>query len=253
MIAAAYFEEVVVHGDERTVAAAVVTSLAAPASFGRTRARRRWRPPALHRRRARDNVPLRGAGPDSLPRRADRLRRSRSGPLPRARPQGRAGRRPALREAIGEPALRLDVPAGIEGIDVGPDPARRARSSSPSGSPPTPGARGAAGSWSTAAPAATTRSASRSRTAASASSSSATCHSSIDRRAGPLRAAAAVRGARARPRARHRALPHPGVARRRRSTPSPTPSPRWSSRRPTSAPSPTSPRWPRSRTRAACR
>ena len=38
--------------------------------------------------------------------------------------KGGPGADPALREAIGEPALRLDVPAGIEGIDIGPDPAR---------------------------------------------------------------------------------------------------------------------------------
>jgi lysine decarboxylase len=37
--------------------------------------------------------------------------------------KGGPGADPALREAIGERALRLDVPAGIEGIDVGPDPA----------------------------------------------------------------------------------------------------------------------------------
>jgi lysine decarboxylase len=37
--------------------------------------------------------------------------------------KGGPGADPALRAAIGEPALRLDVPAGIEGIDVGPDPA----------------------------------------------------------------------------------------------------------------------------------
>jgi lysine decarboxylase len=37
--------------------------------------------------------------------------------------KGGPGADPALREAIGEQALRLDVPAGIEGIDVGPDAA----------------------------------------------------------------------------------------------------------------------------------
>ena len=37
--------------------------------------------------------------------------------------KGGPGADPALREAVGERALRLDVPAGIEGIDVGPDPA----------------------------------------------------------------------------------------------------------------------------------
>ena len=36
--------------------------------------------------------------------------------------KGGPGADPALREAIGEAALRLDVPAGIDGIDVGPDP-----------------------------------------------------------------------------------------------------------------------------------
>ena len=36
--------------------------------------------------------------------------------------KGGPGADPALREAIGERALRLDVPAGVEGIDVGPDP-----------------------------------------------------------------------------------------------------------------------------------
>ena len=38
--------------------------------------------------------------------------------------KGGPGADPALREAIGEAALRLDIPAGIEGIDVGPDPAQ---------------------------------------------------------------------------------------------------------------------------------
>jgi lysine decarboxylase len=37
--------------------------------------------------------------------------------------KGGRGADPALRAAIGEAALRLDIPAGIEGIDVGPDPA----------------------------------------------------------------------------------------------------------------------------------
>jgi lysine decarboxylase len=37
--------------------------------------------------------------------------------------KGGPGADPALREAVGERALRLDIPAGIEGIDVGPDPA----------------------------------------------------------------------------------------------------------------------------------
>ncbi len=38
--------------------------------------------------------------------------------------KGGAGSDPSLREAIGEAALRLDIPAGIEGIDVGADPAQ---------------------------------------------------------------------------------------------------------------------------------
>jgi lysine decarboxylase len=37
--------------------------------------------------------------------------------------KGGLGADPALRAAIGESTLRLDVPAGIEGIDIGPDPA----------------------------------------------------------------------------------------------------------------------------------
>ena len=36
--------------------------------------------------------------------------------------KGGPGADPALREAIGDRALRLDIPSGIEGIDVGPDP-----------------------------------------------------------------------------------------------------------------------------------
>jgi len=36
--------------------------------------------------------------------------------------KGGAGADPGLREAIGEAALRLDFPSGIEGIDIGPDP-----------------------------------------------------------------------------------------------------------------------------------
>ncbi len=38
--------------------------------------------------------------------------------------KGGPGADPALREAIGDRALRLDIPAGIEGIDIGPDPAQ---------------------------------------------------------------------------------------------------------------------------------
>ena len=38
--------------------------------------------------------------------------------------KGGAGSDPALRAAVGEAALRLDIPAGIEGIDIGPDPAQ---------------------------------------------------------------------------------------------------------------------------------
>jgi arginine decarboxylase len=37
--------------------------------------------------------------------------------------KGGPGADPGLRDAIGEQALRLDIPAGIEGIDVAPDPA----------------------------------------------------------------------------------------------------------------------------------
>ncbi len=37
--------------------------------------------------------------------------------------KGGAGADPGLREALGEEAIRLDIPAGIEGIDVAPDPA----------------------------------------------------------------------------------------------------------------------------------
>ena len=37
--------------------------------------------------------------------------------------KGGPGADPGLREAIGPAALELDIPAGIEGIDVGPDPA----------------------------------------------------------------------------------------------------------------------------------
>jgi lysine decarboxylase len=38
--------------------------------------------------------------------------------------KGGSGADPGLREAIGEAALRLDIPAGIEGIDVADDPAQ---------------------------------------------------------------------------------------------------------------------------------
>src|SRR5919197_1126768 len=37
--------------------------------------------------------------------------------------KGGRGADPGLRQALGDEALRLDIPAGIEGIDVGPDPA----------------------------------------------------------------------------------------------------------------------------------
>ena len=37
--------------------------------------------------------------------------------------KGGPGADPALREAFGDRLLQLDLPAGIEGIDVGPDPA----------------------------------------------------------------------------------------------------------------------------------
>ena len=60
----------------------------------------------------------------------DRRRRptsTRCAPTPPASPgasrpraQGRAGADPGLREAIGERALELDIPALIPGVDVGP-------------------------------------------------------------------------------------------------------------------------------------
>ena len=51
-----------------------------------------------------------------------RLRLPRLDALPRARPQGRRGRRPrpALRRSASD-ALLLDIPQDIEGIDLGPD------------------------------------------------------------------------------------------------------------------------------------
>ena len=58
-------------------------------------------------------------------------------------PQGGPGADPRLIEALGAAAFDHDIPAGIEGIDVGPDPTRSSRLS---GSPPRPGARGGAGS-----------------------------------------------------------------------------------------------------------
>ena len=59
--------------------------------------------------------------------------------------KGGPGADPALREAFGERSCALDLPAGIEGIDVGPDPARDAVRARASGSPPS--AWGARRSW----------------------------------------------------------------------------------------------------------
>ena len=78
---------------------------------------------------------------------------ARPGPLPRARAQGRAGRRPGAREAIGERALAFDIPALTRGSTWARADAVRSRRRR---SPPRRGARGAAGSSSTARRRATT-------------------------------------------------------------------------------------------------
>ena len=55
------------------------------------------------------------------------------------------GADPGLIEALGEAAILLDFPPGIEGIDIGPG--ADARSSERSDSRPMPGGRSGAGSW----------------------------------------------------------------------------------------------------------
>ena len=167
--------EVVVHGGRRKVAAAVANVACRfrrrLAGLGRAAV---WRPPALHRRRARDNVLCvdQDQTPylDALIAYADRnpgrfhVPGHKGGPGADPAPVAIGGSRPCA--STSPRGSRGSTSARIQ---------RGRPSSSPSGSPPTPGARGAAGSWSTAPPAATTQSASRSRTAATASSSSATC------------------------------------------------------------------------------
>ena len=161
--------------------------------------------------------------------------------------KGGPGADPALREVFGDRLLQLDLPAGIEGIDVGPDPAEMPfalaqRLAAEAWGP------GAAGSWSTAARAATTRSAWPSPISASGWWCSATS-TPRPSTASCCRPAPSVRGTGARPRARRGALPGPGeldaaLADEPDAVAAMIVSP------PTSAPSPTSPRSPRSPTRA---
>ena len=111
--------------DERTVAVAVANfACRLRVVWSDSGAPPVWRPPAPHRRRARDNVLCvdQDQTPylDALIAYADR----NPGRFHVPGHKGGPGADPALREAIGERALRLDVPAGIEGIDIGPDPAR---------------------------------------------------------------------------------------------------------------------------------
>ena len=111
--------------DERTVAVAVANfACRLRVVWSDSGAPPVWRPPAPHPRRARDNVLCvhQDQTPylDALIAYADR----NPGRFHVPGHKGGPGADPALREAIGERALRLDVPAGIEGIDIGPDPAR---------------------------------------------------------------------------------------------------------------------------------
>ena len=84
--------------------------------------------------------------------------------------KGGYGADPAAIEAFGPSVFDRDIPAGIEGIDVGPDPPSSARNAWLR----APGAPNGAGSWSTAPPRATTRLASRFATPGAASSCSET-------------------------------------------------------------------------------
>ena len=158
--------------------------------------------------------------------------------------KGGPGADPGLRELAGDAALSHDIPALIQGIDVGeradPVPAgaaacgrglgraaqlvsdQRRLAGKPGGLPGARPPRRAAD-----------RPAQRPLLG--------------DRRAGARRAAPDVRRSRARPRARRRPLPDRRTRSPRRSTSTPTRSARSSSPPPTSAPAPTSRRWPTSR------
>ena len=155
------------------------------------------------------------AGPDALSRRARRAT-PRAGPGASTFPGTRAGRGadPGLIEAIGEDALRCDFPAGIEDIDVGPDPLD---------TPFQRAQRLAAEAWGARRSWFLVNGASRrqprrlhgaSRTSGERRDRPAQRPLVGDRRARPLRAEAALRRPRARRRARRRPLPD---ARRRSS------------------------------------
>ena len=191
-------------------------------------------------------MPRDGQRLDPLRRRAARLLGPRSGPLPGPRAQGRA-RAPTRRCASwsARSGLRNDIPSITEGVDIGPEPTpfQQAQQLAADGlggaADLVPDQRRLAGQ---------PRDLPGARARRRAGRRAAQRPLLGDRRARPQRDAAELRRARARPRARHRPLPDAGLAGRGARRDPGRGRRRWSSRRPTSAPAPTSPGWPRSPT-----
>ena len=172
---------------------------------------------------------LRRATPSATPA-ASTSRATRAGPAPT----------PALRRGDRRAGARARHPGRRSRASTSADRARPLPAGAAS-SPPRPGARGAAGSWSTARRGETTPSAWRSRHVGRRRRRPAQRPLLGDRRARARRARAALRRARDRPRARHRPLPDARGARRGARRDARRGRARSSSPRPTSAPSPTSP------------
>ena len=181
-----------------------------------------------------------------LPRRAARLRRARSRrgctcPATRAAPAPTRG----CVEAIGERALALDIPALMWGIDVGVEPTPFAEAQRLAAE-----AWGARRTWFLVNGASQGNHVALLTLAHARRQRRAPAQRALEhhRRAGAVRAAPDVRGARARPRPAHRPLPDARGARPRARARRRARSARRSCRRPTSARWPTWRRWRRWRT-----
>ena len=188
-------------------------------------------------------------GPSSRPRpyldARRRLRLPRARALPRARPQGRRrAPTPALRYALGDRALAIDIPQDIHGIDLGPSPTPYERAEAL--------AAEAYGARAHVVPdqrrdAGQPRAVPRARAAGRARRRAAQLARLARRRARAQRRHAVVRRARVRRRAGHGARRHARGAARGAASDAATRAPRSSSRRPTTGWPPTSRAAPRSR------
>ena len=192
--------------------------------------------------------------PSSRPRRTSTpsgatpsaARRASTCPATRAAP----GADPGLRTALGEQALLLDVPADIQGIDLGPSPTPYQRAEKLAAE-----AHGAARSWFLTNGARQGNHAlhARARAARRARRRAAQLARQRRRRPGAVRRRADLRRAGVRGRARDGARRHARVARARRSRPRARRAPSSSSRRPTTGWPPTWRAARRSATPRACR